>query len=132
MESIRSVLVCAQFSKCQLIPAFKISLVTLHAAATETTIEARVKSFFGNDHIRDFMSQSGGLRLSSASCRCPVDSTERYCPVDSAERLWLAMGEASKTASNGVEVSKMTSVLMYFNSNFDFYRIVERLHYAKE
>jgi len=84
-----------------LIPEFKSSLLTLHAGAIETDIEAGFESSFGNNHVRDFIPQSGELRFSSASCRSLVDSTQRRCPVDSAERLWLAMseseGEASKT-----------------------------------
>ena len=84
-----------------LIPEFKFSLLTLHAGAIDTTIEAGFESFFGNNHVRDFIPQSCGLRFSSASCRSLVDLTQRRCPVDSAERLWLAMseseGEASKT-----------------------------------
>jgi len=65
------------------------------------TIEAGFESFFGNNHVRDFVPQSGGLLFSSASCRSLVDSTQRRCPVDSGECFWLAMseseGEASKT-----------------------------------
>ena len=64
-----------------------ISRITLHAGAIETTIESGFESFLGNNHVREFMPQSGGLRFPSASCRSPVDSTLRRCPVDSAERL---------------------------------------------
>ena len=99
MESIWSADVCAQFRKCQLIPAFKSSLVTLHAGPIETTIEAGVESFLGNNHVRDLMSQSTGLRLSSASCCSPVNSTERRCPVDPVERLWLEISESDGEAS---------------------------------
>jgi len=78
-----------------------VSLVTIQASAIEATIDVGFESFFGNNHVRNFMPQSGGLWFSSASCRSPMDSTQRCCPVDTAERLWLAMsesdGEASKT-----------------------------------
>jgi len=76
-----------------------VSFVTLRASAIEATIEAGFESFLGNNHVRDFMPQSGGLRFSSASCRSPVDSTQRRCPVDSAERLWLTMSESDSEAS---------------------------------
>jgi len=80
-----------------------ISLITLHAGAIETTIESGFESFLGNNYVREFIPQSGGLRFPSTSCCSPVDSTQRRCPVDSAERLWLVMsesyGEASKTVS---------------------------------
>jgi len=90
MESTQSALVFAQFTKRQLIPAFKISPVTLHAGAIETTIEVGVESFFGNTYVRDFIPKSGGLWLSSSLCRSLLDSTQRRCPIDSAECLWLA------------------------------------------
>ena len=79
-----------------------ISRVTSHAGAIETTIEARVESFFENSHVRDRMPQSSGLRRSRVPCRSLADSTQRRCLVDSAGRLWLAVsdsnGEAPKTA----------------------------------
>jgi len=80
-----------------------ISLITLRAGAIETTIESGFESFLGNNHVREFIPQSGGLRFPSASRGSPVDSTQRRCLVDSAERLWLVItesdGEASKTVS---------------------------------
>ena len=80
-----------------------ISLIMLHAGAIETTLESGFESFLGNNYVREFIPQSGGLRFPSASCCSPMDSTQRRCPVDSAECLWLVMsesdGEASKTVS---------------------------------